>query len=88
MFAMLIFDAGHMTEILWRCSIFEVHHAISFKNMITGQEIVKTQLEVETTFPYPKVAQDTTGECFSSKINELGIIVGRIFQRIRGTAEK
>ena len=34
-FAMLIFDANHMSEKLWGCSIFEVDHAISFKNMIT-----------------------------------------------------
>ena len=34
MFAMLIFDASHMTEKLWGCSIFRVDHAISFKNVI------------------------------------------------------
>ena len=33
--AMMIFDVSHMNENLWRCSIFEVDHAISFKNMIT-----------------------------------------------------
>ena len=31
---MLIFDVSHMTKKIWRCSIFEVDHAISFKNMI------------------------------------------------------
>ena len=31
---MLLFDASHMTEKLWGCSIFEVDHAISFKNMV------------------------------------------------------
>ena len=34
-FTMLIFDVSHMTEKIWRCSIFEADHAISFKNMIT-----------------------------------------------------
>ena len=34
-FTMLIFDVSHMTEKIWRCSIFQVDHAISFKNMIT-----------------------------------------------------
>ena len=34
MFAMLIFDASHMTEKLWGYSIFKVGNAISFKNMI------------------------------------------------------
>ena len=29
--AMLIFDVSHMTEKVWRCSIFQVDHAISFK---------------------------------------------------------
>ena len=29
--AMLIFDVSHVTEKIWRCSIFEVDHAISFK---------------------------------------------------------
>ena len=37
---MLIFDASHMTEKIWRCSIFEADHAISFKNMITRQDDV------------------------------------------------
>ena len=39
-FTMLIFDVSHMTEKIWRCSIFEVDHAISFKNMITRQDVV------------------------------------------------
>ena len=34
-FTMLIFDVSHMTEKIWRCSIFQADHAISFKNMIT-----------------------------------------------------
>ena len=34
-FAMLLFDASDMSEKLWDCSIFEVDHAISFKNMTT-----------------------------------------------------
>ena len=33
--AMLIFDVSPMTKKIWRCSIFEVDHAISFENMIT-----------------------------------------------------
>ena len=37
---MLIFDVSHMTEKMWRCSIFEADHAISFKNMITRQDFV------------------------------------------------
>ena len=37
---MLIFDVSHMTEKIWRCSIFEADHAISFKNMITRQDVV------------------------------------------------
>ena len=37
---MLIFDVSHMTEKIWRCSIFEADHAISFKNMITRQDLV------------------------------------------------
>ena len=28
---MLIFDVSHMTEKIWRCSIFKVDHAISLK---------------------------------------------------------
>ena len=47
-FTMLIFDVSlkkydcniYMTEKIWRCSIFEVDHAISFKNMITRQDVV------------------------------------------------
>ena len=39
-FTMLIFDVSHMAEKIWRCSIFEVDHAISFKNMITQQDVV------------------------------------------------
>ena len=35
---MLIFDDSHMTEKIWRCSIFEADHAI--KNMITRQDVV------------------------------------------------
>ena len=37
---MLIFDVSHMTEKIWGCSIFEADHAISFKNMITGQDVI------------------------------------------------
>ena len=37
---MLIFDVSHMSENIWRCSISEADHAISFKNMITGQDVV------------------------------------------------
>ena len=37
---MLIFDVSHMTEKIWRCSIFEADHAISFKNMITQKDVV------------------------------------------------
>ena len=37
---MLIFDVGHMTEKMCRCSIFEADHAISFKNMITRKDVV------------------------------------------------
>ena len=32
---MLIFDVSHMTEKIFRCSIFEVDHTTSFENMIT-----------------------------------------------------
>ena len=39
-FTMLIFDVSHITENIWRCSIFEADHAISFKNMITPQDVV------------------------------------------------
>ena len=37
---MLIFDVSHMTGKIWRCSIFEVDYAISFKNMITRLDVV------------------------------------------------
>ena len=37
---MLIFDVSHITEKIWRCSIFEADHAISLKNMITRQDVV------------------------------------------------
>ena len=37
---MLIFDVSHMTEKIWRWSIFEADHAISFKNVITRQDVV------------------------------------------------
>ena len=37
---MLIFDVSHMIEKMWRFSIFEADHAISFKNMITRQDVV------------------------------------------------
>ena len=37
---MLIFDVSHMTEKMWRCFIFDAGHAISFKNMITRQDVV------------------------------------------------
>ena len=37
---MLIFDVSHMTEKMLCCSIFEADHAISFKNMITRQDVV------------------------------------------------
>ena len=37
---MLIFDVSHMTEKIWRCSIFEVDHAISFKNMVTRKDVI------------------------------------------------
>ena len=37
---MVIFDVSHMTEKMWRCSIFEADHAISFENMITRQQDV------------------------------------------------
>ena len=37
---MLIFVVSHMTEKIWRCSIFEVDHAISFKNMIAQKDVV------------------------------------------------
>ena len=37
---MLIFDVSHMTEKIWHCSIFEADNAISFKNMITRQDVV------------------------------------------------
>ena len=41
---MLIFDVSHMTEKIW-CSIFEADHAISFKNMITRQDVVFNLIE-------------------------------------------
>ena len=37
---MLVFDVSHMTEKIWRCSIFEAGHAINFKNMVTRQDVV------------------------------------------------
>ena len=37
---MLIFDVSHMTEKIWRCPIFEVDHAFSFKNRITRKDVV------------------------------------------------
>ena len=39
-FTVLIFDVSYMTEKIWRCSIFEADHTISFKNMITRQDVV------------------------------------------------
>ena len=37
---MLKFDVSHTTENIWRCSIFEADHVISFKNMITRQDVI------------------------------------------------
>ena len=42
---MLIFDVSHMTEKIWCRSIFEADHAISFKNMITRQDVVFNLIE-------------------------------------------
>ena len=62
---MLIFDVSHMTEKIWRCSIFGVDHAISFKNMITQQDVVFNLIGSGNDILEPKTAQLTTRECFS-----------------------
>ena len=33
---MLIHDVSHMTEKIWRCSIFEVEHAITVEPLLSG----------------------------------------------------
>ena len=55
-FTMLIFDVSHMAEKIWRCSIFEADHAISFKNMITRQDVVFNLIGSRNEILQPKTA--------------------------------